>query len=439
MCHVCLHVRKIALFLIGPALISILILNAGLYAQTGSGSESAPIGMDTYKARRLALMDSLKEGTAILFSQGRYTETGYQPDGDFWYLTGLDEEGAVLMLSPGERYKEIIFLPPRDTESEKWAGWRPAITDSLKELWQVDDIERTPSLGSMLTGRMKHSPILHLISRPVSPNDQVPPDLELYNKVSSRVPGVSTKNSSRFVESMRMIKTPEEIAAIEKAIAITIDGISEIVAAMKPGITEYQLEAILETSFKRHGSQYMAFPAIIAAGGNSHFLHYQKCQDTLRAGQLLLMDVGADWDRYSADITRTVPVDGRFTPEQARIYDLVLEAQQAAIDIIKPGVTNYDVDEAAREVFRKAGYIDSYWHSTGHHLGLSTHDPADYGKPFRAGMIVTVEPGLYFPELQFGIRIEDDVLVTEKGSRVLSADIPKDRLELEAWIAVCRK
>jgi Xaa-Pro aminopeptidase len=248
------------------------------------------------------------------------------------------------------------------------------------------------------------------------------------------MPGVSIENSSRFMESMRMIKSPEEIAAIEKAIVITHKGISAVIAAMKPGVTEYQLEAVLETTFKEQGAQYMAFPAIIAAGGNSHFLHYQKRHDTLKAGQVLLMDIGAEWDRYSADISRTFPVGGGFSGEQAEIYDLVLKAQMAAIAIIEPGVTYFDVDEAAREVFREAGYIDNYWHSTGHHLGLDVHDPADYGMPLRPGMIITVEPGIYLPELQFGIRIEDDVLVTDNGHRVLSSGIPKERREVEDWI-----
>jgi len=422
------------IFLLEP-----LAIDSNLLAGPNPGSAPSSIGAETFKARRLALMDSLKEGTAVLYSRGESTETGYRSDGDFWYLTGVDEKDAVLMLSPGERYREVIFLPTRDIESERWAGWQPALTDSLKVAWQVDDIRRLPSLGYRVTDCMQHSPILNLISRPVTPDTPLPADLELYNKVSSRVPGVSIKNSSHLIKSMRVIKSDEEVAAIEKAIEITHQGIGDVIAAMTPGITEYQLEAILETSFKDNDAQYMGFPAIIAAGGNSHFLHYQKRHDTLKAGQLLLMDVGAEWDRYSADITRTVPVDGQFTPEQAAIYDLVLKAQQAAIDLMKPGVTYYDVDEAARSVFREAGYIDSYWHTTGHHLGLSVHDPADYAAPLKPGMIITVEPGLYLPEMQFGIRIEDDVLITEKGSRVLSSNIPKERPDLEAWIAGLRK
>jgi Xaa-Pro aminopeptidase len=407
--------------------------------QSNATSNPAPIGMDTFKSRRLALMDSLGEGTALLYSQGRNTETGYRPGSDFWYLTGIDEPGAILMLSPGEYYKEVIFLPPRDPESERWSYWRPELTDSLRLAWKVDKIRRTSDLNWMIVERMKHSPVLQLISQLVSPDSDVPKDKELYGKVSKRIPGVKVENSSRLIESMRMIKSPDEIAAIEKAIAITYQGITEVLAEVRPGITEYQLEAVLESSFKQQGSQHMAFGAIIAAGGNSHFLHYQKRHDSLKAGQLLLMDVGARWDHYASDITRTFPIDGKFTPAQAEIYDIVLKAQNAAIAEIKPGATYYKVDEAAREVLRQAGYIDDYWHGTGHHLGISTHDPGDRARPFEPGMVITVEPGIYLPDMQFGIRIEDDVLVTKYGHRILSEDIPRAREEVEEWIRSSEK
>jgi Xaa-Pro aminopeptidase len=413
--------------------------NGQSVAPRGRLDDPPPIGVETFKARRQALIDSLGKGTAILYSQGSDEETGYRADGDFWYLTGIDEPGAILMLAPGEIYREIMFLPPRNPESERWTGWSPDLTDSLKQVWRVDEIRRTGSKDWWIMEAMKHTPVLHLLSRPVGLDDPLPPDLELYQKITARIPGVSIENSQGLLESMRMIKSPDEIAAIEKAIDITHAGLSEVLAAVQPGITEYQLEAVLETSFKNHGSQHMAFPAIMAAGGNSHFLHYQKRHDTLKAGQLLLMDVGAKWDRYSADITRTVPIDGRFTPEQAEIYNLVLKALEKATAAVKPGATSYDVHEAAKEVFREAGYVDDFWHWTGHHLGLDTHDPSDDGKPLAPGMVITVEPGIYLPDRQFGIRIEDDVLVTEYGHRILSAGIPRTLEEVEAWGAEARK
>jgi Xaa-Pro aminopeptidase len=418
---------------------TLLIFIIGAPAILTADNPPASFTSDVFKQRRQALMDSLGEGTAVLYSRGYDTQTGYRAGSLFWYLTGISDEGAILMLSPGEKYKDVLFLPPRNPEAERWHGWSPELTDSLRHAWGFDLLKRTGRLNGMIMQNMKHHPVLHLISNPVGPDSPIPPDLEFYRKITSRVPGVSIKNSSQFTEHMRMIKSPVEIAAIEKAIAITHHGLTRVLAEIRPGITEYQLEAVLETGFKELGSQHMAFGAIIGCGENSIFLHYQHRSDSLESGQLVLMDVGAEWEYYSADITRAVPVDGKFSEEQAEIYDIVLAAQQAGIDAVKPGATYYDIDEAARDVLRQAGYIDDYWHGTGHHLGLSTHDPADYGAPLEPGMVITIEPGIYLPEKGFGIRIEDDVLVTENGSRVLSSAIPKTRTEVEAWMAEAKK
>ena len=147
-----------------------------------------------------------------------------------------------------------------------------------------------------------------------------------------------------------------------------------------------------------------------------------------------MLDVGAKWEHYSADISRTLPVDGKFTEDQRKIYSIVLKAQKAAIDVIKPGITIREVDEVARAVIREAGYADDFIHSTSHHLGLDTHDAADYWRPLEPGMVITVEPGIYLPESEIGVRIEDDVLVTKNGSRVLSGDIPKEIDDVEKWV-----
>lgn len=418
----------------------LIIGDKGGVAIAETGSADLPrIGVDTFKARRQALLDSMGEGTAVLYSLGRHGETGYRADADFWYLTGSDEPGAVLILSPNEYDKEIFLSRPRDIEAERWTGMRPSLSESLRVAMGFDRVARTGSLGGTVMGYMKHEPVLHLISSPASPEEEVSSDLEFYHKVTARVPGVSIKNSSRWLESMRMIKSEEEIAAIEKAIAITHQGITELIGAVKPGVTEFQLDGVLEASFKRQGAQHMAFDAIVGAGEQSTILHYERRDQPLKSGQLLLLDVGAEWDRYAADISRTIPVDGQFSPEQARIYDIVLAAQNAAIDAIRPGITVRDVHEIARDVIRKAGYVDDFIHSTSHHLGLDVHDAADYGKPLAPGMVITVEPGIYLPETEIGVRIEDDVLVTKDGHRLLSSFIPRERAAVEAWVAESRR
>jgi len=226
---------------------------------------------------------------------------------------------------------------------------------------------------------------------------------------------------------------------MQKAIDVTQQGITDVLAAVQPGLTEFQLDGILEESFKRQGAQYMAFPPIVGAGEETTVLHYEKRNQIVRAGELLLLDVGAEWDRYAADISRTLPVDGTFSPEQARIYDIVLAAQNAAIDAVKPGMTVREVHEIAREVIRKAGYVDEFIHGTSHHLGLDVHDVADYGIPLEPGMVITVEPGIYLQGQGIGVRIEDDVLVTRNGHRLLSGNIPRARADVEAWVAGARK
>jgi len=390
---------------------------------------------DTFVERREALMASLGDGIAVLYSQGRENDTGYRADGNFWYLTGVDEPGAILILAPQEKDRQVLLLPPRDIEYERWTGRRPALTESLQRSLGFDWVLRTGVLDAILISHMKHSTVLHLISSLVGPSQDIPADLELYQKITARVPGATIKNSSHLLETMRMVKSAGEIAAIEQAIRVTYQGMTELLAEVRPGVTEYRLDGILESSFKRQGAQHMAFDPIVGAGEETTILHYQKRSRTLKPGQLLLLDVGAQWDHYAADITRTIPVDGRFTRAQALIYDIVLDAHKAVIGAIKPGATIPELLDIARDVIRRAGYIDEFIHGISHHLGLDTHDAADNGLPLEPGMVITVEPGIYLPNEKTGVRIEDDVLVTETGCRILSNQIPREKKDVEAWIA----
>lgn len=414
------------------------LLTTGTCFSSALAQQPDRIGFDVFKARRQTLLDSLGSGVAALYSRGDETDAGYRADANFWYLTGVDDPGAVLLLAPGEPEDELLFLAKRDTESERWTGERPALTESLQVAWGVDRVRRTGSLGGTIVAILKHSPTLRLISGLVGPDSDVPPDMQLYGKLTSRIPDVSTENSSRFLERARMVKTEAEIAAIERAIAVTHQGLRDVISATRPGVTEFQLDGILEESFKSQGAQFMAFPPIVGCGEQTTILHYDRRNQPLTDADLLLLDVGAEWDRYAADISRTLPVNGTFSPEQARIYDIVLEAHNAAMAAIKPGVTVREVDETARDVIRRYGYIDDFIHSTSHFLGLDVHDVGDYGMPLRPGMIITVEPGIYLTKEKIGVRIEDDVLVTKDGHRNLSAAIPRERQAVEEWIRSAR-
>jgi len=403
-----------------------------------AGDEAEKSGPEVFQARRQVLLDSLGEGLALLYSCGEYGESGYRADGHFWYLTGNDDPGAILMLAPGFRYEQVLFLEPRDPETERWTGIRPALTDSLEKAWGYDLICRTGRLDYLVVSCMKQSSVMHLISPLRFPSDDVPPDLEYYDEVADRIPDTDVLNSSRFIERMRMIKSPAEIAAIEKAIEITYHGITVLLSAVNPGVTEYQLEGILEQSFKHQGAQHMAFQPIVGAGEQSTILHYERKDHALEQGHLLMIDVGAEWDHYCADISRTFPVDGKFGDRQAEVYNLVLEAQNSAIAAVRPGITVGEIHEAAEDVFRKAGYIDYFIHGTSHHLGVDVHDDADYNLVLSAGMVITVEPGIYIEEEKIGIRIEDDILVTDNGYRILSTNIPRRIEAVERWMSEAR-
>jgi Xaa-Pro aminopeptidase len=393
----------------------------------------------TFAERREALLQSLGEGIAVLYSQGIETGTGYRADGNFWYLTGVDDRGAILLLAPQEQIRQVLFLPPRDIEIERWIGQRPSINDSLRHTLGFEEIMRTGELDEVLISALKHTTVLQLISSLAGPAGYIPPDLDLYQKIMVRVPGTYVKNSSQQIETMRMVKSAAELSAIENAVQVTYLGITDMLAGVRPGVKEYQLDGILENSFKRQGAQQMSFDPIIGTGEESTILHYQKRDCAVEPGQLLLVDVGAEWEHYAADITRTFPVDGKFNPEQAHIYDVVLNALKSATGIIKPGITTRDVEDRVRTVIREAGYIDALIHGTCHHLGLDVHDVADYGMKLKPGMVVTVEPGIYFPDKKFGVRIEDDVLITESGHRILSEQIPRERSAVEAWIISAKR
>ncbi len=406
---------------------------------TPASADEPTIDPGTYEARRDALLDSLGEGAAIVYSDGSETEIGHRVNSDFWYLTGFNEPGAILFLSATGRERDVLLLAARNPDVERWEGLRPEITDSLTEALGFDRIRRTSYLDRQIVKQMKHDQVLHYVGPLVGPGGPLPKELELYRKITARVPGASIQNSSRFLENLRMIKSDDEIAMVRQAIEVTGRGITDLLALAKPGATEFELDGALEASFKRQGAQFLAFGPIVGSGVQSTVLHYRAKQKTLQQGDILLLDVGAEWGHYCADISRTVPIDGKFTPEQAEIYDIVLEAQEKAIAAVRPGVTIHDVHQVARSVIREYGYEDYFMHGTSHHLGLDVHDVADYSQPLRPGMIITVEPGIYLEDEEIGVRIEDDILVTRDGRVNLSADIPRTRAEVEAWIVEAKK
>jgi Xaa-Pro aminopeptidase len=391
-----------------------------------------PFDASVYAARREKLMKALGKGIAVLYARGEEDRDGYRQDSDFYYLTGISEPGAVLVLSPAERtYHERLFLKPRDPDEERWTGERSSINDSLRQVAGIERIGRTTALGATMEGLLRNSKTLFAIHQPGGPDDPEAPEMTLYGKLSSRLPGVETKDRTDLLPGMRSVKEPRELELMESAIATTIAAQHAAARAIQPGVEENWVAGLIDLEFKRGGAVRSGFEDIVGSGRNSTVLHYPEHNDTIQSGGLVVVDIESDYGHYSADITRTYPADGAFTKEQRAIYDVVLQAQTACIEMVRPGVFFEDIQRRAEEIIRAAGYRDYFPHGIGHFVGLDVHDSGLYSKPLAAGMVITVEPGIYIPGRSLGVRIEDEVLVTSQGHRLLTAALPRDATSVE--------
>ncbi len=392
---------------------------------------------ETFRQRRAKLMEMMGDGVAVLYGKTGGFEGEFKQDKNFYYLTGVEEPGAVLLLAPKEKSRrDVLLLAPRNPEDERWSGERPSIGKKLEDSLGFEYVGRTGGLGGMVNAALQHTPNLCYLSPPVSSSSPVPTDLNFYKDVTARVPGASIKNMSHLIRDMRAIKTGEELAAMQKAIDITGAAFNKAALAIKPGMTEREVQDIIENEFKARGARELAFPSIVAAGKNTTTLHYVRNDAAIKAGDLFLMDIGAEYDHYAADVSRTIPVSGKFSPEQRKIYEIVLKAQKAAMAKVKPGAfVREDVHAEARRVIEEAGYGEYFIHGTSHFIGLDVHDVGDYGSPLKAGMVISVEPGIYLPQTGIGVRIEDDVLVTKNGYENLTAGIPREIEEIEKLLS----
>jgi len=327
----------------------------------------------------------------------------------------------------------VLFLPPRNPSQERWTGLRLGPDSTAARLSGIRRVLPTDSLDAMLgelTFRGAGGPLF------------VP--LDATTRGESRVKdlafaGRDVRNLRPIVDSMRLVKDADEIARMRKAIDISAAGHVAAMQAARPGMWEYEIEAALEAAFRRNGADRVGYPSIVGSGPNTTTLHYDVNRRQTRDGDLVVVDAGAEWGQYTADVTRTFPVNGKFTPRQKAIYDLVLATQQAAFDSTRPGSTIGRLNRVARDYMRAhAGSLcgdqtcDAYFiHGLSHWLGMDVHDVGDYSTPLRSGMVLTIEPGIYLPQEALGVRIEDDVLVTSTGAEWLSAKAPKTTAEIE--------
>lgn len=425
-----------------------------------------------YQKRREELMAKIGNGTAIFRSapvavMHNDVEYAYRQDSDFYYLTGFNEENAVAVLAPHHaEHRFILFVQPKDKEKEVWTGYRVGV-DAAKEKYGADEAYPISELDEKLPQYLeKADKIYYHLGRDRKFNETILSHWQrLIATYSKRGTGpIAIEDSNFILHPMRLIKSEAELELMRKAIAISVEAHNHAREFAKPGRYEYEIQAEIEHIFRLRGGMGPAYPSIVASGANACILHYIENDRQLQENDLLLIDAGCCYQYYNGDITRTFPVNGKFTPEQKTIYDLVLTAQLAAIDQVKPGNTwNLGHDAAVRilteglvelglltgdieEIIKEEKYKAFYMHKTGHWLGLDVHDAGIYKhgedawQTLQPGQILTVEPGIYIapdyqpaegqPEIDdkwrgIGIRIEDDVLVTESGNEILTAGVPK--------------
>ncbi|OGT18778.1 MAG: Xaa-Pro aminopeptidase [Gammaproteobacteria bacterium RBG_16_57_12] len=428
-----------------------------------------------FAKRRKELIRMMGKGSIAILPaaptsiRNRDAEYPYRQDSDFYYLTGFPEPESVAVLTPGRKHSEyILFCRERDAAMETWHGRRAGLEGACAD-YDAQDAFPIGDIDDILPGLLENcDKVYYTMGQRADFDQQV---IGWVNRLRNKArAGIHTPHEfvalDHLLHDMRLYKSANELKAMRQAGRIAAAAHVRAMQACRPGLFEYQIEAELLHEFRRHGC-HAAYNSIVGGGANGCILHYVENNAELRDGELLLIDAGAEHDYYASDITRTFPVNGRYSREQRALYDLVLTAQQAAIDKVRPGNHWNEPHEAAvkvltegllklgilkgrlRQLIKDSAYRRFYMHRTGHWLGMDVHDVGDYkiGDVWRVlepGMVMTVEPGLYIPALSkgvarkwwnIGIRIEDNVLVTPAGHEILTTGAPRRPEEIEALMA----
>lgn len=408
------------------------------FNEEGYPTPTGVVGPEVYRARRQALLEAMGTGVAVIFSAD-YVGDGQRQDLDFYYLTGLEFEfGAALLLAPEHpHFKEQLFLRPLDVEDNRWHGNRPLLGRNVELGVGIAKVMRMNLLPRALTDAVLQTASRELVylGSIVGYNSPIPKQLTVLRDASARILNARVRDAHELLPRMRSVHDEGEVAIMRHAVEITVGGFKAAMRALKPGMNESALQAVFEAHFRANGSHANAYPPIVGSGLNTCVLHYNQNRRVMQDGDLVLCDVGCEYEMYASDITRTYPVNGRFTPRQAEVYQVVLNAWKAAVAQVRPGATWQTLNDAARDVIEAAGFCDDYFHSVGHFVGLNVHDAGLQREPLKAGMVITIEPGIYLAAEQIGVRIEDDILVTEDGCEVLSNALPREIAEIEAFMA----
>ncbi|HET6671431.1 MAG TPA: Xaa-Pro aminopeptidase [Pyrinomonadaceae bacterium] len=414
--------------------------------------------------KSVAIIPSAREAT-------RSNDTAYRfrQDSDFLYLTGFEEPEAIAVIAPAREHKFTMFLRPRDPEREIWDGRRAGI-EGAKSEYGADEafpiVEFDEKLQDILDGAEK---LYYRLGVHPDLDDTIIRQIARMRALNRKPihPPQTIIDPATIVHEMRVLKSDDEIALMQRAADIAAEAHREAMKAARAGMKEYEVEALIELIFKRRGAAAPAYTSIVGAGANATVLHYINNDGELRDGELLLIDAGAEYKGYASDITRTFPVNGRYSKPQRDIYDLVLKAQMECVELVRPGTTHDQLKAHSikvlteglvelgllqgkpEDLIKEKKYEKFYMHGLGHMLGIDVHDVGRYyfeqeSRALEPGVVMTVEPGLYIaPDAQdvpaeylgIGVRIEDDVLCTANGPRVLTSKVPKQAEEIEALMA----
>ena len=449
-----------ALCVAGLALLLACTSNVSL-AQQRRGREPNEV----YAARRARIAAQTDSPVILWGFTGREEISQayiFAQEDNFYYLTGHNEEEAGLIILPAlkagqdrdswEGPREILFLPAKNPQKEKWNGVRLAPTDpDISSRTGFASVQPFAEMRAVVERLARVYPNFATILAYEKELGGYPHEKAAVDWLQLAAPATKLKDIRGAIETLRMIKSPGEIAWLKKAVNLSLDAHLEAMKMMRPGLYEYQVAAKMVEVHAMGGSEAEGYAPIVGAGPDSTVLHYDQLARKIADGDIVVIDVGAQFSGYSSDITRTLPANGKFTPRQLEIYNIVLGAQNAVFAALKPGM-NY-CKSGDKSLYKISyDYINShgkdlhgkrlgqyYIHGLGHNIGLDVHDPGDYCKPLAPGMVVTVEPGIYIAEENIGVRIEDDLLITDTGFEFLSERLPRDPAEIEKIMAEAGK
>ena len=407
----------------------------------------------SFDKHRAAIADLMEDNSVAIVYAGmpqHTNEYGYSEftvNSSFFYLHGLEREGMIFLMSKcGGEVSEYLFIEEADPLAERWTGKMPTISEAAGVSGLPESkVLYLPSFTSRLNYLMARTKLEHVYFDTFRHdiNDQPHYNLAMAQEFAAKCPGIAMHDLRNLLVPLRTVKDEEEIDRTRKAVAVTKNALEFVMKNLKPGMMEYEVQADFEYCCKKQGTKKLSFPTIAGSGYNGCMLHYETNDHVAEDGTLILLDLGAKYGNYCSDITRTYPVNGKFTERQRAYYDLVLKANYAVRDAAKPGMTLKDLNDIAKKILGEGlvemGKIDSvdevgkyYMHSVSHSIGIDCHDCTFMDMPMKAGWIISDEPGLYIDEECIGIRIEDDLLITEDGCEVLSADVIREADEIEA-------